>query len=137
MASSSESQSSGSSEHTLQSRPISQSQSVTQHPNQLLHESLFLALKPNNFHLDVDSFKCQHPLIIEILKGHPLYYALSVNPNIPLIYLQQVWHTITYIPEARNYRFEASIDNYQTSLKLKSFRRVLGLPEKNEFPGKD
>ena len=87
MASSSESQSSGSSEHTLQSRPISQSQYVTQHPNQLLHESLFLALKPNNFHLDVDSFKCQHLVIIEILKSHPLHYALSITPDMPLIYL--------------------------------------------------
>ena len=88
MASLSESQSQ-SSEHTLVSRPISQSQSVTQSPNQHIPESKFLALKPNNFHLDVDSFKCQHPVILEILKGHPVHYALSVTPNIPLIYLQQ------------------------------------------------
>ena len=125
-------QSSESAKNTVQSVPIAQVPAIPKDPNELLHESLFLDLKPNNYHLDVESFRCQHPVIIEILKRHPIYYALSATACVPHIYLQQVWNTIQYIPEEVNYRFEAFIDEFTTSFELKTFKRILSLPERGD-----
>ena len=70
--------SSGSSERTLTS--IAPSESAPLPPlteEQILPKSLFLELKANNFYLDIAFLKRTNQVVIEILKGHPLFHALS------------------------------------------------------------
>ena len=110
--------------------PINQVPAQPKDADELLHESHFLDLKANNYLLDVESFRHQHPVIIEIIRGHPLYYALSTTAVVPHIYLQQIWNTIQYISEEGRNRLETDIDDFTTSFTLKTFRRMINLPEK-------
>ena len=56
--------------------------------NQLITLDQYAKLKANNqiFHPEI---KMKNDVIIEILKGHPLYTALTEVVLVPLIYVQQ------------------------------------------------
>lgn len=101
----------------------------------LIHPSMYMEIKHNNHHIDFDHFTI-NPVIKEILKKHPLAYTLSQNVQVPMIYLQQAWKTITFIYENNQPRFDIQIDEYVTSLNYRRLRLVLRLPEANSRPGK-
>ena len=83
---------------------------------------------------------CQHPIILEILRNHPLSYVLSEKAEVPEIYVQQFWHTLEYVkvnrPGASHFR--GRIDNRVVRLSFSLFRCILSLPEgntiQNPFP---
>ena len=135
--SSSSSGESSSSAHTLVSVPT-KSQSVVRPSSQpvpekkLLKRSKYLPLRDNNHQLDAKNISVHHPIIIEILKGHPLFFLLLYCPKCPLIYLQQFWHSIHYVPELDNHHFKAKIDCFKCSINLPRFRRALYLPKRRD-----
>ncbi|KAJ9566212.1 hypothetical protein OSB04_002178 [Centaurea solstitialis] len=47
----------------------------------------------NNEFVDLDNLSVQHSIILEILRAHPIAYAMTATADIPGIYLQQLWHT--------------------------------------------
>ena len=47
-----------------------------------------LEILPNNHCLDQDNFRTDFPVVVDILRGHPLFYALNERAEVPLIYVQ-------------------------------------------------
>ena len=47
----------------------------------------FLDIVPNNHYLDPDNFRTDFPVVVEILRRHPLFYALNETAEVPLIYV--------------------------------------------------
>ena len=56
--------------------------------DQLFPRRMFLENQENNHYLDYEEMKCQHPIILEILKKHLLSYAFSEMTEVPKIYVQ-------------------------------------------------
>ncbi|KAI3685631.1 hypothetical protein L6452_34883 [Arctium lappa] len=77
--------------------------------NDVFQTIMYMPYKPNNYHMDFDIIKI-HPVIRAILKGHPLAPALSYYADVPEVYLQQAWNTITKNEPARPHRFELQVD---------------------------
>ncbi|KAI3735357.1 hypothetical protein L6452_14852 [Arctium lappa] len=65
-------------------------------------------------------------------KGHPLKFSHSATVNIPMIYQQQFWNAVTYVPESNAYRFGGFIDHFNTRITKKRLRRVLQLLGEND-----
>ena len=53
-----------------------------------------LDILPNNHYVDPDNFRTDFPVVVEILRGHPLYYTLNEKVEVPLIYALQLWRTL-------------------------------------------
>ena len=49
----------------------------------------------NNSGLRIAGFTSNCQLVLDILEGHSLNFALTENPQVPEVYLQQLWATIT------------------------------------------
>ncbi|KAI3692441.1 hypothetical protein L6452_32257 [Arctium lappa] len=105
--------------------------------NALIHPDQFLPLTPNNFHLDIEALKCQHEVVVEILRGHPIYYALTATAEVPRLYLQQFWRSLTHIREEGENRLESRIDGMHIVITRELFRQILRLPTANSVPGRD
>ncbi|KAI3770544.1 hypothetical protein L6452_01680 [Arctium lappa] len=69
-------------------------------------------------------------------RRHPLALALSYCADVPEVYLQQAWHTITKNELARLHRFDLQIDQFDSFLSYKRMRLILELPEPNSRPGR-
>ncbi|KAI3746924.1 hypothetical protein L6452_09366 [Arctium lappa] len=104
-------------------------------PNDVFPTIMYMPYKPNNYHVDFDRIKI-HPVIRAILKGHPLAPALSYCADVPEVYLQQAWNTITKNELARPHRFEFQVDQFESFLSYKRLRLILELPEPNSRPGR-
>ncbi|KAI3730005.1 hypothetical protein L6452_18680 [Arctium lappa] len=61
---------------------------------ELIPENQYLSLTANNYHLDITQPAIQYQVIIEILMGHPISYALTETVTVPIIYLQQFWRSL-------------------------------------------
>ncbi|KAI3707555.1 hypothetical protein L6452_26181 [Arctium lappa] len=105
-------------------------------PNDVFPTIMYMPYKPNNYHVDFDRIKI-HQVIRAILKGHPLAPALSYCADVPEVYLQQAWHTITKNEIARPHRFELQVDQFESFLSYKQLRLILELPEPNSRPGRN
>ncbi|GKD04747.1 hypothetical protein Tco_1179721 [Tanacetum coccineum] len=103
-------------------------QTVIPH-DELLPRDQFLPIKENNF------IFC--PVLVEILKGHPIFKALTLSEDVPKIYIQQFWNTITYNTTVPPHKFEGMIEDVHVAFTLKQFRRMFDLKEKNDFTGKE
>ena len=57
----------------------------------------FLENEANNHFLDFDQMTCQYPIVLEILRNHPLHVALSEEAVVPDLYVQQLWRTLQYV----------------------------------------
>ena len=77
---------------------------------QLIPYAQFADQKPNN-HIFHPEMKTKHDVIVEILKGHPLFTALTEVVPVPLLYVQQIWKHIQYVPEAGNHHFISNVDS--------------------------
>ncbi|KAI3692850.1 hypothetical protein L6452_32674 [Arctium lappa] len=100
-------------------------------PNDVFPTMMYiLPYKPNNYFVDFDKIKI-HPVIRVILKGRPLARALTSCADVPEVYLQQAWHTITNNDLAHPHRFDLQIDQYDSFLSYKRLRLILELPDPN------
>ncbi|KAJ9544245.1 hypothetical protein OSB04_023952 [Centaurea solstitialis] len=114
----------------------------TQHdPNvdadrQLLRSSLFLPSFSNNVPFNPHA-KMGAPVITAILRNHPLYTVLTKTVSVPMIYVQQVWHTLQFHDDPGNHHFTAKLDHFLISFGVNKFRHVLGFPAANSRQGTD
>ncbi|KAI3758589.1 hypothetical protein L6452_06156 [Arctium lappa] len=105
-------------------------------PNDVFPTMMYiLPYKPNNYFVDFDRIKI-HPVIRTILKVHPLAPALTYCADVPEVYLQQAWHSITKNELAHPHRFDLQIDQFESFLSYKRLRLILELPEPNSKPGR-
>ncbi|KAJ9553022.1 hypothetical protein OSB04_017067 [Centaurea solstitialis] len=113
-------------------------QSSPRNPNadadrQLIRPSLYQPSISNNVPFNPNA-TLKAPVITAILRNHPLYTVLTQTVEVPLIYVQQVWHTLQFHADPRNHHFTAKQDHYNISFGVNKFRRVLGFPEANSRP---
>ncbi|GJV44674.1 hypothetical protein Tco_1429210 [Tanacetum coccineum] len=69
----------------------------------------------------------------EILKGHPIFKALTLSEDVPEIYVQQFWNTIAYNTTVPPHKFEGMIEDVHVAFTLKQFRRSLIFTAKKEY----
>ncbi|KAJ9556657.1 hypothetical protein OSB04_011271 [Centaurea solstitialis] len=113
-------------------------QSSPRNPNadadrQLIRPSLFLPSISNNVPFNPHA-RLRAPVIIAILRNHPLYTVLTKIVEVPMIYVQQVWNTLQFHADPGNHHFTAKLDHYTISFGVNKFRRILGFPEANSRP---
>lgn len=101
----------------------------------LILGSELLELKPNNHMLQAE-VRVNHFVIMEILKGHPLWPALTESFQVPEIYLQQFWKNLEYHPDPDNFHFTSKVDHFDTSFNITKLRRLLKLPRQQDWPGR-
>ncbi|GJU06427.1 hypothetical protein Tco_1122857 [Tanacetum coccineum] len=111
-------------------------QTVIPH-DELLPRDQFLPIKENNFIFCPDAICTKCPVMVEILKGHPIFKALTLSEDVPEIYIQQFWNTITYNTTVSPHKFEGMIEDVHVAFTLKQFRRMFDLKEQNDFTGKE
>ncbi|KAJ9539259.1 hypothetical protein OSB04_031992 [Centaurea solstitialis] len=113
-------------------------QSYPRNPNadadrQLIRPSLYQQSISNNVPFNPHA-RLKAPVITAILRNHPLYTVLTQTVEVPMIYVQQVWHTLQFHADPGNHHFTAKLDHYNISFGVNKFRRVLGFPEANSRP---
>ncbi|KAJ9546558.1 hypothetical protein OSB04_019101 [Centaurea solstitialis] len=113
-------------------------QSSPRNPNadadrQLIRPSLYQPSISNNVPFNPHA-RLKAPVITAIIRNHPLYTVLTQTVEVPLIYVQQVWHTLQFHADPGNHHFTAKLDHYNISFGVNKFRRVLGFPEANSRP---
>ncbi|KAJ9557528.1 hypothetical protein OSB04_012142 [Centaurea solstitialis] len=113
-------------------------QSSPRNPNadadrQLIRPSLYQPSISNNVPFNPHA-RLKAPVITAILRNHPLYTVLTQTVEVPMIYVQQVWHTLQFHADPGNHHFTAKLDHYNISFGVNKFRRVLGFPEANSRP---
>ncbi|KAI3697837.1 hypothetical protein L6452_30935 [Arctium lappa] len=91
-------------------------------------------LYPNNHYVDFDHLN-KDTVILEILKGRPLHYALTGRTTVSALYLQQAWKTIRFIRQAEISNFAIQIDHYISILDYQMLRYILRLPEADSREG--
>ncbi|KAI3696663.1 hypothetical protein L6452_29123 [Arctium lappa] len=104
---------------------------------ELIPEDQFLPLTANNYHLDVTQLAIQHQDIIEILRGHPLSYALTETATVPIIYLQQFWRSLHALEADGGFHLEGRIDHTPVILTSDLFRQFLRLPTAGSVAGQE
>ncbi|GJU20238.1 hypothetical protein Tco_1153580 [Tanacetum coccineum] len=107
-------------------------QTVIPH-DELLPRDQFLPIKENNFIFCPDAICTKCPVMVEILKGHPIFKALTLSKDVPEIYIQQFWNTITYNTTVPPHKFEGMIEDVHVAFTLKQFRRMFDLTGKEEY----
>src|SRR5581483_7197785 len=82
----------------------------------------------NNEYVDLNNVTVQDEVILEILKVHPLAYALQATVNVPMLYVQQFWNTSRL--ETRNdvVTIVGMVDQTEMAVNLEDFRRILHIP---------
>ncbi|KAJ9544362.1 hypothetical protein OSB04_024069 [Centaurea solstitialis] len=100
---------------------------------QLLRPSLYQPSISNNVPFNPNA-SLKAPVITAILRNHPLYTVLTQTVEVPLIYVQQVWHTLQFHADPGNHHFTAKLDHYNINFGVNKFHRVLGFPEANSRP---
>ncbi|KAJ9544052.1 hypothetical protein OSB04_023759 [Centaurea solstitialis] len=88
-------------------------------------------LKPitqNNEYVDLNNFPAQEAVILEILKVHPIAYSLQATTTVPMIYLQQFWHTSRIIHRDGVRTLVGRVDQTELYVTIDDFRRILHLP---------
>ncbi|GKB96257.1 hypothetical protein Tco_0982394 [Tanacetum coccineum] len=107
-------------------------QTVIPH-DELLPRDQFLPIKENNFIFCPDAICTKCPVMVEILKGHPIFKALTLSEDVPEIYVQQFWNTIAYNTTVPPHKFEGMIEDVHVAFTLKQFRRMFDLTGKEEY----
>ena len=96
----------------------------------------FAEMKPNNhiFHLEM---KTQNAVITKIVRGHPFLTSLSEAVPVPLIYVQQFWKHIQYVPAVGNHHFVSRIDHFTVTFGVNKLREMLAFPPANARPDRE
>ncbi|KAJ9550459.1 hypothetical protein OSB04_014504 [Centaurea solstitialis] len=88
---------------------------------------------PNNFYLDPDNFTCSYPIIVELLRNHPLTPLLTRRVDVPEVYIQQFYDSMTYVEEtsSKPAHFKCMVEVIEYELTPEKFWHIL------QFPGGD
>jgi len=78
--------------------------------------------------------RTQNAVITEILRGHPLLTSLSEAVPVPLIYVQQFWKHIQYVPAVGNHHFVSRVDHFTVTFGVNKLRELLAFPQANARP---
>ncbi|KAJ9566357.1 hypothetical protein OSB04_002323 [Centaurea solstitialis] len=82
----------------------------------------------NNEYVDLTNFVVQDEVVLEILKVHPLTYAMQTTVDIPLLYLQQFWRTSRVETRDDVLTLVGRVDHTEMTITLEDLRRILHLP---------
>ena len=96
--------------------------------DQLITVDGYAEMKSNN-HIFHPEMRTQNAVIIEIFKGHPFLLALSEAFLVPLIYVQQFWKHIQYVPAVRN--LVSRIDHFTITFGVNKLTELLAFPQAN------
>ncbi|KAI3718713.1 hypothetical protein L6452_19595 [Arctium lappa] len=104
-------------------------------PDDFLHHSHFLPYKGNNHYVDFGHLNIRG-VVKEILRGHPLAYALTKTVDVPEVYVQQSWHYITKNDKVNPPHFLINVDQFESRLTFRRLRMLLQFPGPDSRPGK-
>ncbi|KAJ9567331.1 hypothetical protein OSB04_003297 [Centaurea solstitialis] len=74
------------------------------------------------------AFFVQHAVVREILRAHPLAYAMTATADVPSIYLQQFWATATLEHRFGVFSIIGQVDESKLVVSLEDIWRILHLP---------
>ncbi|GKC79384.1 hypothetical protein Tco_1130158 [Tanacetum coccineum] len=63
----------------------------------------------------------------EILRRHPLYYALTASASVPWIYMQQMWHTLKLVDSKDKFKF--MVDEEEVMFLMNDLQTLFQLPQ--------
>ncbi|GJR06340.1 hypothetical protein Tco_0529324 [Tanacetum coccineum] len=66
-------------------------------------------------------------IVGQILLNHPISYALTVTADVPAVYLQQFWRTVSKVPDTKD-TIKFLLDTQQFTHTVDMFRDTLNLP---------
>ncbi|GKE36775.1 hypothetical protein Tco_1460180, partial [Tanacetum coccineum] len=66
-------------------------------------------------------------IVGQILLDHPLIYALTATADVPVVYLQQFWRTVSKVPNTKD-TIKFLLDTQQFTYTVDMFRDTLHLP---------
>jgi len=82
----------------------------------------------NNYYVNLERFTTTHQVVVDVLRGHPLYTALSMTVEVPDIYLQQFCYTLD-VETREEDTIVAMVDQTEVTVTLDELRQLLHLPE--------
>ncbi|KAJ9556570.1 hypothetical protein OSB04_011184 [Centaurea solstitialis] len=94
----------------------------------LIDPANILQIIQNNGYVDLANFTVQDDVVLEILRAHPLAYAMQATAQIPMIYLQQFWHSSRVENRDGVPTIIGRVDNTDLVITVEDLRRVLRLP---------
>ncbi|GJX57394.1 hypothetical protein Tco_0287291 [Tanacetum coccineum] len=108
----------------------------------LLNEELcpkanFVPYHPNNYYIDFKALSAEHGVMLEILKGHPISYALRSKTWVPEIYIQELWKYMTYHEDDGTPCIRGTINRVLVKITKKTIRTVLKFPKAYDREGMD
>ena len=87
---------------------------------------------PNNYYIYLAHFLMRHQVVMDILRGHLLHYALTATVVVPDIYLQQFWHTVAFTTSHGEETVIAIVDATEVTVTLDELRMLLHLPQADD-----
>ncbi|KAJ9566882.1 hypothetical protein OSB04_002848 [Centaurea solstitialis] len=91
-------------------------------PTEMVH------ILQNNEYVILSSVKVQHTIVREILRAHPISYAVTATAEVPAIYLQQFWHTAVLDTRFGVFSIIGRVDQIELVITMEDVRRILRLP---------
>ncbi|KAJ9560782.1 hypothetical protein OSB04_005942 [Centaurea solstitialis] len=94
----------------------------------LINPTEIREIHQNNQFVDLANFTVQDDVVLEILRAHPLAYAMQATADIPMIYLQQFWNTSRVENRDGVPTIIGRVDHTDLVLTMEDLRRILRLP---------
>ncbi|KAJ9545622.1 hypothetical protein OSB04_025329 [Centaurea solstitialis] len=82
----------------------------------------------NNEYVNLSSVRVQHTIVREILRAHPISYAMTATAEVPAIYLQQFWKTAVLDHRFGVFSIIGRVDQTELVISMEDIRRILRLP---------
>ncbi|KAJ9542504.1 hypothetical protein OSB04_029010 [Centaurea solstitialis] len=82
----------------------------------------------NNEFVDLNHVSDQDEVVIEVLREHPIAYAMQAVVNVPMIYVQQFWHTSRIVTRDGVQTLVRRVVQTELAVNLEDFRCILHLP---------
>ncbi|KAJ9542053.1 LOW QUALITY PROTEIN: hypothetical protein OSB04_028559 [Centaurea solstitialis] len=89
----------------------------------LIAPAAILPILQNNEYVNLTTIQVQHTIVREILRAHPLAYAMTATAEVPAIYIQQFWNTAVL-----DHRFGVRVDETELVVSMEDIGRILHLP---------
>ncbi|GJT42667.1 integrase, catalytic region, zinc finger, CCHC-type containing protein [Tanacetum coccineum] len=97
--------------------------------NQLVPVFMRYDMASTNKKIDLINPSCPlaSKILGEILRRHPLYYALTAFALVPWIYMQQMWHTLKLVDSKDKFKF--MVDEEEVMFLINDLRTLFQLPQ--------
>nr|GEW32051.1 hypothetical protein [Tanacetum cinerariifolium] len=108
---------------------MSQSSQKLHTANQLVHVNHQYDMAKANMEVDLTNLlgPAHSKVIGQILLRHQLRDALTASASVPIIYMQQMWHTVQ-LADSKN-KFKFIIDQEEVTFSVDDLCTVLKLPQ--------